>query len=102
MNPRDFVTAVRKQELEDDDVMASFDVVSLFTTVPIGLAVDVVEKRLLDDCTLGSRTALLVEDIVILLRFCLNQTYLLLTTCCTIRLKVVRWEARCPLRWPIW
>ncbi|CAN7978756.1 unnamed protein product, partial [Ixodes persulcatus] len=55
--------------------MASFDVVSLFTNVPIGLAVDVVEKRLLDDCTLGSRTALLVEDIVILLRFCLNQTY---------------------------
>ncbi|CAN7952193.1 unnamed protein product, partial [Ixodes pacificus] len=74
-NSRDFVTDVRTQQLDDDDVMVSFDVISLFTNVPTGLAIDYVEARLKEDCNLESRTSSLVEDIIVLLRFCLNQTY---------------------------
>lgn len=63
------------QQLDDDDVMVSFDVISLFTNVPIGLAINYVQARLKEHCNLESRTSLLVEKIVILLRFCFNQTY---------------------------
>ena len=55
--------------------MISFDVVSLFTNVPNDLAVDVARQRLLDDRTLSTRTSLHVDDIILLLRFCLNQCF---------------------------
>ncbi|XP_064482981.1 uncharacterized protein LOC135395821 [Ornithodoros turicata] len=55
--------------------MVSFDVVSLFTNVPKDLAVQVAEARLRQDSSLPTRTSLTVEEVVILLRFCLNQTH---------------------------
>ena len=51
----------------------SFDVVSLFTNVPIDLALSVVEKRL-DDVDVSDRTPLSKEVLVSLLRLCLSST----------------------------
>ena len=51
----------------------SFDVVSLFTNVPIDLALSVVEKRL-DDVDVSDRTLLSKEVLVSLLRLCLSST----------------------------
>lgn len=55
--------------------MVSFDAVSLFTNVPTDVAIAVAETRLRNDDTLPARTSLTVDDIVVLLRFCLNQTH---------------------------
>lgn len=55
------------QHLDEDNVAVSFDVISLFTNVPVVLAMEVAEDR-----NLESRTPMSVEEIVILLRFCLN------------------------------
>ena len=54
----------------------SFDVVSLFTNVSTQLAVDVARKRSASDKTLEICTNLSVDEVVQLLEFCLNATYL--------------------------
>ena len=56
------------------DELVSFDVVSLFTKIPVDLAVKIAEERLREDSSLGQRTSLPVEDIIHLLSFCLNTT----------------------------
>lgn len=77
------------QLLGDDDVTvtASFNVAVLFRNVTFGLGIDVVEKCLHGDCALERCTSLVVEDIVILLRFCLKQSYFTFSTSFTKRFK---------------
>ena len=53
--------------------LVSFDVVSLFSNVPIDLALSVVEKRL-DDVDVSDRTPLPKEVLVSLLRLCFSST----------------------------
>ena len=50
-------------ELGEKDVMLSFDVVSLFTRVPVDEGLEVIAQRLQHDHTLAERTTLEVEDI---------------------------------------
>ena len=75
-NSKEFATFISEQTLQSDEVLVSFDVTSLFTNVPTNLAVDVAHRRLQDDVTLEERTALKVEEIVMLLKFCLDATYM--------------------------
>lgn len=67
-----FAEFVKTVKYRPGDVMISCDVKALFTSVPIPLALSVVEERLKNDDTLSSRTKLSVSDIVRLLDFCLN------------------------------
>ena len=69
--PADFI---RDKTLNACDELVSFDVVSLFTKIPVDLAVKVAEERLREDASLGQRTSLPVEDIIHLLSFCLKTT----------------------------
>ena len=75
MNSKDFVNFISSQKLEHE-VLVSFDVVSLFTNIPIDLAVTVARRNLESDDTLEDRTQLDVDDIIQLLEMCLNATFL--------------------------
>ena len=75
-NSSDFSNFVKTQRL-GEEILVSFDIVSLFTNGPIELAIYVAKERLQEDNTLEDRTALSVNDIIQLLEFCLKATYFL-------------------------
>ena len=56
--------------------MLSFDVVSLFTKVPIADVLETVSDLLSQNESLGKRTAIPAEDICALTELCLWSTYL--------------------------
>ena len=66
---------IKECELDEDDRMVSFDVVSLFTRVSVNEAIEVVSSRLAEDNSLEERTTLSPESICQLARLCLQSTY---------------------------
>ena len=59
-----------------DAVLVSFDVVSLFTNIPVDLAIRIAGDRLRDDSSLSDRSSLSPKEVETLLSFCINATYL--------------------------
>ena len=71
---RDFVEKVRHITLAPGECLSSYDVSALFTSVPIVPALKI--KDLLEkDPTLKDRTVMGVDDIILLLEFCLKNSY---------------------------
>ena len=57
------------------ECLSSYDVSALFTSVPIDPALNIIKDLLEKDNTLKERTVLAVNDINLLLEFCLKNTY---------------------------
>jgi len=74
-NSSHFVQQLREVQVDQDDILVSFDVVSLFTKVPIDEAIEVVVMRLKDDDTLVERTSIPADDICSLASLCLKSTF---------------------------
>ena len=74
-NSADFVGQIRQASLEETDVIASFDVASLFTRVPVNEALVVISQRLQNDATLKDRTNIDVPDLCTLVELCLKSTH---------------------------
>lgn len=70
-----FSDMVSSETVGQEEFMASFDVQSLFTSVPVGKALEVINKKLLEDEALEDRTALTPEKGTLLLGICLHMTY---------------------------
>ena len=75
LNSSSFAEFIKSQHV-GDGIFVSFDVVSLFTRVPVHLAVSVARERLLSDDTFSDQTHLSIDNIILLLKFCLDATYL--------------------------
>ena len=73
---QDFVEQVKQIKLEPRECLSSYDVSALFTSVPIDPALNIIEDLLDKDNTLKERTVMEVRDIILLLEFCLKNTYL--------------------------
>ena len=63
--------------MEPGEVITSFDVKALFTSVPVHPAMQTVKQRLQQDTTLPQRTSMSIPQITSLLEFCLTNTYFL-------------------------
>ena len=74
-NSKHFVEVMSDLRVEEDEILVSFDVSSLFTNVPIDEAVQVIRDRLRRDETLVSRTTLSPDRVAELLETCLKSTY---------------------------
>ena len=70
-----FVQLLRDIRIEPNDRMVSFDVVNLFTKVPINEAISIVSYLLHKDTTLVERTNLPPDIITDLLKKCLTTTF---------------------------
>ena len=73
-NSVEFCEQMKNVSLKEDEELVSFDVVSLFTSIPVKLAIQVAKDLLSNDDTLQDRTTIPVDDIVDLLDFCLSTT----------------------------
>ena len=71
----DFVSNAKWFTLQPGECLSSYDVTSLFTSVPIDPALNVIKDLLEKDEKLNDRTVLLVQNIIELLGFCLHNTY---------------------------
>ena len=71
-NSREFVEYVKNCHVQKNEIFVSFDVVSLFTSVPVGKAFDLVLELLSSDDALPSRTSLSISDIKHGLKICLD------------------------------
>ena len=72
-NSASFVKKIRTLSVDPDEILVSFDVVSLFTCIPTHLAIEVVKERLDSDQTLMERTNLSIQNIMTLLHFVLDK-----------------------------
>ena len=72
---QDFVEQVRHITLVPGECLSSYDVSALFTSVPIDPALQIIKDLLEKDPTLKDRTVMGVKDILLLLEFCLKNTY---------------------------
>ena len=71
----DFVAKAKRLTLQLGECLSSYDVTSLFTSVPIDPALNIIKDLLEKDEKLNERTVLLVQNIIELLGFCLHNTY---------------------------
>ena len=72
---QDFVEQARHIKLEPGECLSSYDVSALFTSVPIDPAFNIIKDLLDKDTILKERTVMEVVDIILLLEFCLKNTY---------------------------
>ena len=75
VNSKEFAAKIEQTKLGEDEILVSFDIVSLFTNVPVDKACSIAKKRLLLDDTLHLRTILSPDNIFDLLKLCLSTTY---------------------------
>ena len=72
---QDFVEQVKHITLAPGECLSSYDVSALFTSVPVDPALNIIKDLLEKDHTLKKRTVLTVSVIILLLEFCLKNTY---------------------------
>ena len=73
-NSKEFVDYVKNFTISENEILVSFDVVSLFTSVPVDKALGLVLDLLSSDESLASRTSLDISDITIGLEHCFSST----------------------------
>ena len=59
-NSAEFVHGLKQYSIADDEIMVSFDVKSLFTSIPVDLALTITKERLQQDQNLAECTNMIV------------------------------------------
>ena len=74
-NTQDFIHSIKDIKIQDHQCMMSYDVYSLFTSIPIDPAISIIRRQLEQDKDLHQRTNMTVNHICCLLEFCLKNTF---------------------------
>ena len=72
---QDFVKQAKHITLAPGECLSPYDVSALFTSVPADPAINIIKDLLEKDQTLKEKTVMEVSDIILLLEFCLKNTY---------------------------
>ena len=81
-NSIDFIDRIKDVVIEEDGILVSFDVVSLFTSVPVDCVIKCIFDLLVVDDSLPTHTQLNAHDIKTGLEICSNSTVFLFKTFC--------------------
>ena len=73
-NTKDFIDHIKEVRLRQGESIISYDVTSLFTSVPIQPVLNIIHQRLTTDQDLKNRTSMTIKHIINLLEFYLNST----------------------------
>ncbi|KFD49035.1 hypothetical protein M513_10083 [Trichuris suis] len=73
LNSREFLNAVKTISLSPDDILVSYDVNDLFTSVPLQYTCRLIHNLLLNDDSLSERTQLSPAQIIALTEFCMKE-----------------------------
>ena len=76
-NTQNFIQQLQGKRLEPGEVITSFHVKDLFTSVPVAPSFQIVKQRLQQDPTLPQRNNMSIPQITTLLEFYLTNTYFL-------------------------
>ena len=63
---------IKQIRLEPGEVITSYDVKVLFSSVPVDSSIQIVQQKLTQDPTLPQRTNMAIQQIIKLLGFCLK------------------------------
>ena len=74
-NAKEFTNFISSQVVAEDEQIVSFDVVSLFTSIPVDLAIDIVQRKLGETTEWKALTSLTQAQVLDLLSFVLNNSY---------------------------
>jgi len=74
-NSTEFVKMIEPVRISQCESQVSFDVVSLFTSVPLEAARTIALERLSNDCTLEDCTSLTITELMEALDICLYSSY---------------------------
>ena len=74
-NVNAFLSKIKDIHVEPDEIMISFDVVSLFTSIPLDTARLITEKLLTNNTSWQTKTELNIQDILVLLDLCLSTEF---------------------------
>ena len=76
-NTKHFIQQLQGKKLQPGEIITSYDIKALFTSVPVQPSIQIVKHRLQQDTTLPQRTSMSISHIISLLEFCLTHTYFL-------------------------
>ena len=76
-NTQHFIQQLQGKWLETQQIITSYDVKVLLTSVPVQPSIQIAKQRLQQDSTLTQRTSMFILQITSLLEFCLTHTYFL-------------------------
>ena len=91
-NTQHFIQQLQGKRLEPGEVITSFDVKALFTSVTVAPSIQIVKQRLQQNPTLPQRTNMSIPQITTLLEFCLTNTYFLFQGNIMNKSKVHLWD----------
>ena len=74
-NSKEFTEFIRTQTVQPDEEILSLDVVSLFTSIPVDLALEVIDHRLESNPIWQENTNLTKDQVVELTRYVLKNSY---------------------------
>jgi hypothetical protein len=80
-NSKEFATFVTNQKINPDEQLVSFEVTSLFTSIPVDLVLQIVKEELANANLWTQHTNLTAEQIYNLLKFILNNSYFMFDDC---------------------
>ncbi len=72
-NSAHFSEIINHRQIQQEEMMISFDVVSLFTKVPVPETLQIIKEKLTTDSSLSDRTNLSLPTIMYLLTMCLES-----------------------------